>query len=139
MKMKNRKITAIDLVLVVVTLFALGGGIYYYNLESVQFSPADKTILFEFLYSGEIFIDDERFVLIDGLVVELEKGEHYFKVERGDGNELWKLEIEDEAISLKFLDIGERFAVVNAESVNLNVVSSFADKVEEKFVLGGAG
>ena len=116
--MNGKKIYAIDVVLIVGTLFALILLIGY--ARPLVVAPVDdgnsSDSLFEFKSVDEIFIgksleldDAGRIHLSDGLVIRLKAGVYYWKISEGDVREVTILD----EMELKFVDLGDRYGVMS--------------------------
>ncbi len=120
--MDKKKIYAIDMILIVGTLFALILLIGY--ARPLVVAPVDdgndSDSLFEFESVDEILIgkslefdNAERIHLRDGLVIRLKTGVYYWKISEGDIREFTILD----EIELRFVDLGDRYGVVSDGAV----------------------
>ncbi|MBU1052087.1 MAG: hypothetical protein KJ718_06065 [Nanoarchaeota archaeon] len=131
--MKKKKILIWDLILVVGTvLIILGGGVYVNYSKGVAFSPPDDVestlVLFRFENVNRILVDIERgfgsareYDVEDDLVITLEPGVYYWKLQ-GDGfSEVRKIETGTK-VSFMLKELGDgSYWVVNADNAVLNV------------------
>lgn len=141
--MKNKRIIAIDLVLIVGTLIVLGS--LYSYMKPVALSPPGnaESVLFEFEgdtvwiddnleFSSPIIIDAER-----GEVVNLEPGLYYFKIV-GEGVSEIKWVRVVSGIDLRIAD--GKIVNVGDEELNVDYYESIEDtRPSESFVLGMGG
>jgi len=149
---KDKKVIAIDLILVVGTLLmillALG---YYESSKLVLLSPGevDETlVLFEFVGTGEVIVDEnldfdspEVYFAEENPVIQLERGTYYFKLIGEGWNEIREVEVESE-ISLMLGATSEGYEVVNVGGERLDVDVYLNDEYEESVkvgISGGAG
>ncbi|MBU0760848.1 MAG: hypothetical protein KJ600_01990 [Nanoarchaeota archaeon] len=145
--MVKKKILAIDLVLLVGTAAAVFGMFWYLTYSQVAFSPVgdvDK-VLFDFSKDSELFISSDRIFtslekinLENGLVIPLEEGNYYLKIQTGTVSKIMKFDILED-VKLKVVDFGESYGIVNAEDVLLNVQVNDPDGNYVKSVLLGGG
>ena len=144
--MKNKKILAIDLILIAGSLIAVYILVSYY--KPVALSPSDnlvsrEAVLFEFSNGNEVWLDDNleftspmKISAQDDLVINLKPGHYYWKVigELGS-SDVRELTIESE-INLKLRKSGEGFEVVNAGNIELSVDVYEYGKLKENVILG---
>lgn len=130
--MIDRKyVIAIDLILVVGTLFVVAGFVGY--ARPLIISPIDDynttstSVLFSFERANLIVIDDnigftspQEYYVKNDLVITLKPGEYYWKVSGIGESDIRKLTIESE-ISLRLREDGENYSVVNSGNTPLNV------------------
>ena len=129
----NRKyILAIDFVMVVGTLFAISFLVGYARPLVIgpisDFNTTSTSVLFSFDRAGVILIDDnqefsspEKIYAEDNLVIQLQPGVYYWKVDGVLNSEIRKITIVSE-IGLKLRRAGnESYDIVNSGNTELNV------------------
>ncbi len=142
---KNKKVIAMDLILIVGTFVVLFGIFSFYSSKPIALSPSDgfetknTFVLFEFENAESILIDDNSqfsspttYYVKDNFVINLKPGIYYWKLE-GE-KELRQFTIESE-VSLKLRDNGERYEIVNAGNENLEVDVYEFGELKENVVL----
>jgi hypothetical protein len=129
--MRNKKIIAIDLVLVVGSLLIIGGLVGYAQPLAIapinDLETTETGVLFEFEKANVILIDDnlefsspQEIYVQDNLVVNLKPGVYYWKVKGVLSSEVKKLTIESE-VDLKLRELEEKYEIVNSGNTKLNV------------------
>jgi hypothetical protein len=129
--MKNKNIIIVDLILVVGTIIILAGFVNY--ARPLVISPLDDiettkgAVLFEFEKANIILIDDNlefsspmKIHAEDNLIINLKPGKYYWKIEGILESEIRELTILSE-VNLKLKSTEDRYALVNAGNVKLNV------------------
>jgi hypothetical protein len=135
----KKHVYKIDFAIILISLISLIGLLFLFNYsQPLVIAPSDgfvsleKEILFEFENAGKILIDDniefssyEEIFVKENLIISLEQGVYYWKIEGVFESEIRKLTIESEVnLKLKKLDDLEdsnSYGVVNAGNVRLNV------------------
>jgi len=128
--MKN-KIYAIDLIVLVGSLVVILGIVGY--ATPLIISPSDNSVtannsvLFSFEKGSAIMIDDNKdfsspeiINVENNLVINLKPGHYYWKVKGLLQSEIREFTIQSE-VELKLKEAGNKFEVVNAGNVELNV------------------
>jgi len=92
-----------------------------------EYSTSNTSILFSFSKADVIFIDDNleftspmKIYAKDNLVINLQPGKYYWKVEGALPSEVRMLQIES-AIDLKLRPINDKYEVINAGNAELDV------------------
>jgi hypothetical protein len=106
--MKSKKLWAIDAMIILGTLVALGLIVNYAISEKIAFSPeeAERTdTLFRLEGVDEISLDDnsqfrspEKIEIVDGERIELRRGNYYLKTVHGDREEIRTIETEEDIV-----------------------------------------
>ncbi|MCK5449670.1 hypothetical protein KAI32_02295 [Candidatus Pacearchaeota archaeon] len=153
--MKTKHIYAIDLVLIVGTFMGLIFLVGYSQPLVIsplnEFETTNSSVLFSIEGAEFILIDDnneftspEKFIVEDGLMINLKPGVYYWKVESVLKSEVRKLTINSE-VDLKLKELGEGYEITNAGNTRLDVEvyngTSLISKIkldtdEEKNVFG---
>lgn len=129
--MNKRKILAIDFVLIVGTLFALFFIIGYARPLVIApidgLETTDNTVLFSFENGDRILIDDNLgfsspmiIDVQDNIVVTLEPGVYYWKIDGVIDSEVRELTIKS-LVDLKLREKDGQYNVVNSGNTRLNV------------------
>lgn len=131
MKIDKKIIYGMDFLILVGTLTGLFFAVGY--VQPLVISPIDGletangSVLFEFEKANIILIDDnfdftspEMIYAEDNLVVNLNPGTYYWKVEGAVESELRRLTIVSE-VSLKIKQEGDKYRLVNSGNKKLNV------------------
>jgi len=128
--MIDKKILTADLVLLVGSLVLAGSLFSYVNYgDEVLLSPGESSsILFEISGVNRILVDDNYelaspkiYDVKEGVVINLEPGEYYWRLDRNLFSEIRKVETNIKvSFVLKEVD-KEKFLVVNADDSVLNV------------------
>jgi len=131
----NKKIYLIDALMIVGTIMTIFGTLGYFGyLEPLIIAPADNlvtnnaSVLFSFERADVIFIDDnmnftspEKIYVENDLVVRLEPGTYYWKIEGVFESEIRKFTILSQ-VDLRLREAGyEFYEVVNSGNIGLNV------------------
>lgn len=131
MKIQNREIYAMDIVMIVGSMLVLLGAGWYARPLAIapldHFTTTNTSVLFSIERGNAILIDDnpeftspEHVQMHDRLVVTLQPGVHYWKVEGVVDSEIRKLVIAS-AVELRLEENGTRYEVVNAGNVQTAV------------------
>jgi len=144
-KRKMVKVLAIDLILIVGSLIAVGVLVSQLgDSGQVMFSPAETGVLFEFEASdGDVilmadnleFASAEEIVVFDGRVIYFDVGTYYWKIE-GEG--FARRFNFDESVELMLRKSARGYEVVNADEGDLLVeISRFGEDVGNIILAGG--
>ena len=130
--MVNKKhIIAMDFILVVGSLLLIAGLVGYARPLVIapidNFETSDTSVLFEFEKANLILIDDnlefsspQEIYVEDNLVINLEPGVYYWKIQGTLSSEVRELTIQSE-VGLKLRDSGDKYEIVNSGNTPLNV------------------
>lgn len=148
--MINKKhLIAIDLILVVGSLFVIAGLVGYsrplviFPIDNLE--TTNSSVLFTFENGEKILIDDNLefsspliIEVKENIVVTLKPGIYYWKIDNGVGvSQIRKLTIESEIdLRLKKSGIGEDYEVVNAGNTLLEVDIYEGEELADSVVLG---
>ncbi|MFH1289872.1 MAG: hypothetical protein ABIH92_00515 [Nanoarchaeota archaeon] len=151
----KKQIIAIDIILVVGILIAIGGAVFYVNSDNVAFSPeedlAKTTALFRIEKSSGsseilIEIDDnlefnspEEYYVRDGTVIGLETGKHYWGITKGEIREVRQFDLEV-GVNFMFRELSDgSFQVINAGDSELHVDVYNQGTYSDSVILENAG
>ncbi len=142
----NKHIWKIDLVIILVSVFVLMGLVGYARPLVIapfdEYESLEGEVLFEFEGADVLLIDDnvefsspEKYVVDNGLILELDPGVYYWKVGGVVGSEVRTLTVKS-VVELELVEMEEGFGVVNAGNVRLNVDVYDGEELVERKKLG---
>ena len=146
--MKSWHIRAIDFVLIAASLLLVAVLVGYYNPKVTApvsgYSGANSSILFNFSKSGALIFDDnpsfsspERIPIEDSLVIQLNPGVYYWKVEGEVPSTIRNLTILS-LVDLRLQLMDNKVFVVNAGNVGLEVLTYNGSRVVDKSLIAPA-
>jgi len=134
-----------DLALVGVSLIALIIAVGYVSPLVIapldDYESSDGNVLFVIEKADTLMIDDnmefsspDEYNIEDGLKIDLEPGEYYWKAVGVLGSEVRTLKI-NSVVSLELVKVKDGFGVVNSGNVGLNVEVYDGDELVDKIKL----
>jgi hypothetical protein len=144
MKMKMKKVYAVDLVLIIGSVLILMMAVNYSRPLVIapldELETTERSILFSLEKADEILIDDniefsspERYTARDGLEISLGPGKYYWKA-TGVIDSAVRTLIINSKVDLRLLEGDRGYGVINAGNVRLHVEiyneSSFVESVK---------
>ena len=147
--MNKNIIHKIDMALLIAGLISLivivgivGFRTPYVILPHDNLTTSDETVLFSFENAEKILIDENKnftspriLQVKDDLIIELEPGIYYWKVQGLVESKIRKLNIQSK-IDLRMNKLNNSYTLTNAGNVNLNVEVYNKSKLKENFSLG---